>query len=130
MAAFHSGSRAIGGTFLPLYVRGKATAAGRPEQLPHGPLAPTCLDHHLHLRNRLHRFPSTLLADLRLGSRMDLLMPAPTDKSHLESLLAAHGHQHLLTFWDELNETGRFKLASQIEAIDFDLIAALKGHRS
>jgi UDP-N-acetylglucosamine/UDP-N-acetylgalactosamine diphosphorylase len=34
-------------------------------------------------------------------------------------LLQKHNQQHLLTFWDELNDDGRNKLLGQIEEIDF-----------
>jgi UDP-N-acetylglucosamine/UDP-N-acetylgalactosamine diphosphorylase len=52
-------------------------------------------------------------------------MPTPPTKTELESKLAPHKQQHLLRFWDELNDSGRQQLASQIERIDFDLIDSL-----
>lgn len=51
-------------------------------------------------------------------------MPVPT-KQQLEQKLAPHNQQHLLRFWDELNDAGRAKLARQIEGIDLDLIDSL-----
>jgi UDP-N-acetylglucosamine/UDP-N-acetylgalactosamine diphosphorylase len=51
-------------------------------------------------------------------------MPAPT-KQQLEQKLAPHNQQHLLRFWDELDDAGRQKLAAQIERIDFDLMDSL-----
>ncbi len=41
------------------------------------------------------------------------------------SLLSRHGQSHLLAFWDELDETQRTSLLSDIAAIDFDLVARL-----
>jgi UDP-N-acetylglucosamine/UDP-N-acetylgalactosamine diphosphorylase len=51
-------------------------------------------------------------------------MPTPT-RQQLEQKLTPHHQQHLLRFWDELDETARAKLASQIERIDFVLIDSL-----
>ena len=52
-------------------------------------------------------------------------MPTPPNKSDLESRLAPHNQQHLLRFWDELDDNGRQQLAAQIENIDFELIDSL-----
>ncbi|MEM1063700.1 MAG: hypothetical protein AAGJ97_15350, partial [Planctomycetota bacterium] len=49
-------------------------------------------------------------------------MPAPTE---LENRLAAAGQAGLLRFWDELDEGGRWTLAGEIDAIDFDRITKL-----
>ncbi len=43
----------------------------------------------------------------------------------LAARLKPHGQEHLLRFWDELNESGRCRLSAQIEAIDFEQVAAL-----
>jgi UDP-N-acetylglucosamine/UDP-N-acetylgalactosamine diphosphorylase len=40
----------------------------------------------------------------------------------VKQLLKRYGQQHLLTFWDELNNSRREKLLSQIEAVKFDQI--------
>ena len=40
-------------------------------------------------------------------------------------LASRHDQQHLLRFWDELDDAGRQQLAPQIVAIDFDLIDSL-----
>lgn len=50
--------------------------------------------------------------------------PTP-DKSALRARLEPFGQERLLAFWDELDEAGRRKLASQIADIDFELIASL-----
>lgn len=41
-------------------------------------------------------------------------------------LLEEHGQQHLLKFWDRLDEGGRAALLSQFEALDFEQINAMK----
>jgi UDP-N-acetylglucosamine/UDP-N-acetylgalactosamine diphosphorylase len=46
-------------------------------------------------------------------------------KQQLESKLARHNQQHVLRFWDELDDAGRGKLARQIEDVDLELIDAL-----
>jgi len=40
----------------------------------------------------------------------------------IQELLAEHGQEHLLHFWDELDQRSRAKLIKQIELIDFDLL--------
>jgi UDP-N-acetylglucosamine/UDP-N-acetylgalactosamine diphosphorylase len=52
-------------------------------------------------------------------------MTAPSDKSQLEARLKPYAQEHLLRFWEELSETSRQKLASQIARIDFDLVDSL-----
>ncbi|HEX6960602.1 MAG TPA: UTP--glucose-1-phosphate uridylyltransferase [Lacipirellula sp.] len=47
------------------------------------------------------------------------------DKQQLEQRLAPHNQQHLLRFWDELDDAGRAKLAKQIQSVDLDLIHSL-----
>jgi UDP-N-acetylglucosamine/UDP-N-acetylgalactosamine diphosphorylase len=46
-------------------------------------------------------------------------------KDALDSLLASHGQQHVLAFWDQLDQPGRESLAAQIRAVDLDLLARL-----
>ena len=41
------------------------------------------------------------------------------------SLLAAHGQQQVLRFWDQLSHTQRDRLRQQIESLDLDLLDAL-----
>lgn len=43
--------------------------------------------------------------------------------------LKSFGQEHLLQFWDELDEKSRQSLAQQIDGIDFAQIAELFGHR-
>ncbi|HYX85696.1 MAG TPA: UTP--glucose-1-phosphate uridylyltransferase [Gaiellales bacterium] len=43
----------------------------------------------------------------------------------LRENLAAHGQEHLLRFWDALDEAGRARLDADVRAIDFDLLDAL-----
>ncbi len=40
-------------------------------------------------------------------------------KAEFERILAQHGQQHLLRFWDDLSQPQQQQLAAQIEAIDF-----------
>lgn len=49
-------------------------------------------------------------------------------KGELQTVLAPYGQEHLLAFWDELDEGRRESLAGQIRAIDFDLIERLCRH--
>ncbi len=49
-------------------------------------------------------------------------MPPPEE---LLAVLAPHGQQHAVQFWDDLDEPRRQALAGQIRAIDFDLIGRL-----
>ena len=46
-------------------------------------------------------------------------------RDELVARLAEVGQAHLLRFWDELDEAGRSRLVSQIEAIDLEQIARL-----
>lgn len=46
-------------------------------------------------------------------------------KLALQDHLSVHNQQHLLAFWDELNDQQRASLAEQIEAIDFAQLAKL-----
>jgi UDP-N-acetylglucosamine/UDP-N-acetylgalactosamine diphosphorylase len=46
-------------------------------------------------------------------------------KPALLAKLRPHGQEHLIAFWDELNDAQRRRLGAQIEGIDFPLIDAL-----
>lgn len=46
-------------------------------------------------------------------------------RAEATSLLSRHGQQHLLRFWNDLDETGRDALLADIAATDFDLVARL-----
>ncbi len=50
-------------------------------------------------------------------------------KDELLEILTPHGQQHLLAFWDKLDETGRRRLAEQIRAVDFGQIGELYRQR-
>jgi UDP-N-acetylglucosamine/UDP-N-acetylgalactosamine diphosphorylase len=98
---------------------------------PDGTLAPTRLDNHLYLWHGIRALSAPVLADLRLGARTDFLMNRPRtsllNRSELATRLARHGQQHLLRFWDEIDDAGRQQLARQIAAVDFDQIGGLFG---
>jgi UDP-N-acetylglucosamine/UDP-N-acetylgalactosamine diphosphorylase len=49
----------------------------------------------------------------------------PPSRAELASRLQPHGQQHLLQFWDELDDAGRCSLARQIAAIDLQQMQAL-----
>ncbi len=49
-------------------------------------------------------------------------MPAP---NALRDRLARHGQDHLLAFWDELDEPARARLTADLEAIDFEEVDGL-----
>jgi UDP-N-acetylglucosamine/UDP-N-acetylgalactosamine diphosphorylase len=66
------------------------------------------------------------------GSRNDVgqsVKPLP-NRSELIELLKPHGQEHLLRFWDEVDNAGRQRLARQIEGVDLAQIAALYGEQS
>src|SRR3954452_18589352 len=52
------------------------------------------------------------------------MQPTP-DRQELAARLAPVGQQHLLRFWDELDQPGRKNLASQISVINLEQIAQL-----
>lgn len=56
-------------------------------------------------------------------------MPTPesrlTDKASLEELLKPFGQTHLLRFWDELKESQRDALATQIQGVDWQQLDSL-----
>jgi UDP-N-acetylglucosamine/UDP-N-acetylgalactosamine diphosphorylase len=52
-------------------------------------------------------------------------MPEVAHKAELLSRLLPYRQEHVLAFWDELDEASRVRLAAQIEALDLDLIASL-----
>lgn len=45
----------------------------------------------------------------------------------LRERAADHGQGHVFAFWDRLDEAGRARLAAQVEAVDFDLVARQRG---
>ena len=47
-------------------------------------------------------------------------------KQELQKLLSPYDQEHLLAFWDELDEAGRRQLTAQIRDIDFELLRSLK----
>jgi UDP-N-acetylglucosamine/UDP-N-acetylgalactosamine diphosphorylase len=47
------------------------------------------------------------------------------DVTELDLRLAGHGQEHLLRFWDELDDEERVQLAEDIEGIDLDLVDRL-----
>ncbi len=47
-------------------------------------------------------------------------MPNLPSRDELLALLQAHGQEHVLRFWDELDATGRAQLAGQLQAIDWE----------
>jgi UDP-N-acetylglucosamine/UDP-N-acetylgalactosamine diphosphorylase len=51
-------------------------------------------------------------------------------KDQLQAILRPHGQEHLLAFWDQLDDAERRSLAEQIEAIDFSLIRRLYQSRA
>src|SRR5262245_28501302 len=52
------------------------------------------------------------------------------DKESLLALLRPAGQEHLLAFWDRLDQTQRKRLAGQIAQIDLALLARLRGRKS
>ena len=53
----------------------------------------------------------------------------PSDRAELDAILTRHNQQHLLQFWDELDDTQRQHLADQVRGIDFELVNELFGSR-
>jgi UDP-N-acetylglucosamine/UDP-N-acetylgalactosamine diphosphorylase len=51
-------------------------------------------------------------------------------KAELNTVLSPHGQQHLLAFWEQLDQPQRQSLAAQIRAIDLDLIERLYAGRN
>lgn len=49
-----------------------------------------------------------------------------TDTAPVADRLRAHGQEHLLRWWDELDESQRARLVADIEAVDFDRLAELQ----
>jgi UDP-N-acetylglucosamine/UDP-N-acetylgalactosamine diphosphorylase len=47
------------------------------------------------------------------------MTPAPATKESLLALLQPHGQEHLLHFWDQLDEAARQRLASQLLDVDW-----------
>ena len=60
-----------------------------------------------------------------MTSRISLESSPEKIKDELLARLAPFGQEHLLAFWEELDEDQRESLAGQIRRIDFDLIARI-----
>jgi UDP-N-acetylglucosamine/UDP-N-acetylgalactosamine diphosphorylase len=52
-----------------------------------------------------------------------------SSKEEILALVSRHGQEHLLAFWDQLDPLHRERLASQIAAIDFDMIRKVYAER-
>jgi UDP-N-acetylglucosamine/UDP-N-acetylgalactosamine diphosphorylase len=50
---------------------------------------------------------------------------AAPDFDRLADRVRKYGQEHLLRYWDELDDAGRRQLAQQIDAVDFEQVAAL-----
>lgn len=48
------------------------------------------------------------------------------DLESLKSHLSRYGQEHLVAFWDQLNDTGRCQLAEQISGVDFEQLRQLQ----
>ncbi|MFC1759747.1 hypothetical protein ACFL2H_13435, partial [Planctomycetota bacterium] len=48
-------------------------------------------------------------------------------ESNIREQVARFGQEHLLAFWNELDRDQQSSLASQLEQIDFELIASFVG---
>ena len=44
------------------------------------------------------------------------------NKADLSAKLSKHGQEHLLQFWDELNEEQKVKFSKELNEIDFELV--------
>ncbi len=64
-------------------------------------------------------------AGICLGKGLDFLMQPTLNRQDLAARLTPFKQEHLLRFWDELDEAGRKNLASQIAAINLEQIAHL-----
>jgi UDP-N-acetylglucosamine/UDP-N-acetylgalactosamine diphosphorylase len=95
-------------------------------------LAATRLDVDLYLWHGIRAISTVVLAGLRVGERVDFLManptPIPPSREELAARLEPFGQQHLVAFWDQLDASGRARLARQIAAIDFGQMAELFKH--
>jgi UDP-N-acetylglucosamine/UDP-N-acetylgalactosamine diphosphorylase len=94
-------------------------------QYADGTLASTCLDIDFHLHGSIHSVSAALPAGVCMGTRLDFLMNEIPDRETLHTRLRTAGQEHLLRFWDELDDAGRKRLASQIAAVDLDQIGRL-----
>lgn len=56
-------------------------------------------------------------------------MPSAANKEALLALLAPLGQEHLLAFWDRINEEQRRALSAQIEEIDADVLRSLQARK-
>jgi UDP-N-acetylglucosamine/UDP-N-acetylgalactosamine diphosphorylase len=94
-------------------------------QCSDGTLASTCLDIDFHLRDRIRSLSVAVLAGVCVGEGLDSLMQEMLDREDLVARLRPFGQDHLLRFWDEIEDAGRRRLASQIATVDLDQIARL-----
>jgi UDP-N-acetylglucosamine/UDP-N-acetylgalactosamine diphosphorylase len=62
---------------------------------------------------------------VRLGEGLDFLMQPTPNRQELAASLAPFNQEHLLRFWDELDEARRKNLGSQIAAINVEQIDQL-----
>src|SRR5215216_3631233 len=62
---------------------------------------------------------------VRLGKGLDFLMQSTPSRQELAARLTSVGQEHLLRFWDELDEAKRQNLTSQIAAINIEQITKL-----
>jgi UDP-N-acetylglucosamine/UDP-N-acetylgalactosamine diphosphorylase len=110
-------------------------------------LATTRLDDDFHVRGDFRALPAAIAAGVWLDPRLVVLTqfdnqpckranpmgpvaPNVPDKEALLARLRRAGQEHLLAFWDRLDETQRKNLAGQIAQIDWNLLAKLRGRRS
>ncbi len=106
----------------------------------HGTLAATRLDLDHHLRDDFWPVSAPLRAGRGLRARLvladfepaALIAISPGDrvtvtlsKDELQARLAPFDQEHVLAFWDELDEASRQRLASQLANIDFRLLRGL-----
>src|SRR3954469_9713720 len=98
---------------------------GKRLQCTDGTLASTCVDIDFHVRDGVCSFPVAVLAGVCLGTGVDSVMEEMLDRETLLARLKPAGQEHLLQFWDEIDNAGRQRLASRIAAIDFGKIGQL-----
>src|SRR3954447_2474210 len=94
-------------------------------QCTHGTLASTYLDIDLHLRDSIHSFSAAVLAGICVGEGLDSLMEEMLNREKLHARLKSAGQDHLLRFWDQIDDAGRRQLAAQIGATDLGQIERL-----
>jgi UDP-N-acetylglucosamine/UDP-N-acetylgalactosamine diphosphorylase len=92
------------------------------EVIRDGSMATTCLDDALHVCVGVCPLSTPGVVSVRLGSRLDFLDTKMATKEELLTKLRPFGQEHLLAFWDAMNDESRQKLADQIASIDFAAI--------